>query len=262
MRRESTQNSHSGLWGWLVVPFFVLVWQVFSMILNKPAIFPSILDVVNAFEYFLTNQNENFFADILASLRRVLGGYLIGALLGLIIGVFTARIQLLSHTLGRLLQLLRSMTPVALVSLAVVWFGIGETSKYFLIAWGVFFTVWISTQIGVQNVEPRYIWAAQSLGVSKARMVYDVFLMAALPVIISGLRTAIAISFILVFVAELAGASEGIGYRLAISYQTGRPDRVIAALITLGALGAFADGLFNWASKKVFPWFSVASPTN
>lgn len=240
--------------GWLIVPLFLAIWQLIAILIDKTRIFPPLEAIFDAFIYFFTSENEDIFADILASIRRAFVGFIIGGGLGLVVGLLTGRIRFFSNTLGRLVQLFRPITPVALVSLAVLWFGIGEQSKYFLIAWGVFFAVWISVHIGVKRVEQRYIWAAKSLGASSLQMVWNVYLKAALPVILSGLRTGISIAFILVFVAELAGASEGLGYRVAISYQTGRPDRVLAALIMLGGLGAAADTIFDHTIRKLFPW--------
>jgi ABC-type nitrate/sulfonate/bicarbonate transport system permease component len=195
--------------------------------------------------------------DGLITAGRVLLGFILGSALGIVIGVLTARIQLMDQTVGQLIQVLRPIPPIALVPLAVVWLGLGEISKISIIMWGVFFPVWVSTHIGVSSVNKEVIWAAQSLGASGRKVLFRVVLPAAGRHVVSGMRVAIAIAFICVVVAEMSGALDGLGYRINKAYVVFRVDRMIADLTVLGLLGALSDYGFARLVSRLMPWFRL-----
>ena len=169
-------------------------------------------------------------------------------------GLLTGRIAWINKALAPLIQLFRPLPPVALVPLVIVWFGIGETSKILSIAYAVFFPVWINTHIGAQEVAQTFLWSAKSLKVSGIRILWKVIFPGALPFIAAGLRTGAAMAFIMVFVSEQTGASEGVGYRIWNSNLDYRIDLMIAALFVLGLIGALADFLLAKSMTGIFPW--------
>jgi len=128
-------------------------------------------------------------------------------------------------------------------------------SKYFLVFWGVFFPVWVNSHLGVASVEQRYLWAARSLGAKDWRLIWEVVLPASLPFIIAGMRVGIGLAFLNLVAAEMSGASAGLGYRVSASHLVFRSDKMIAALVTLGILGAISDGAFRYLAGKVAPWY-------
>jgi NitT/TauT family transport system ATP-binding protein len=132
--------------------------------------------------------------------------------------------------------------------------GIGNGAKVFSIVFGTFFPVWLNTHHGVRLVPTGLLWSAATMRRRKTDLLWGVLLPAALPFTLVGVRLAISMAFVMVFVSELAGASSGIGYQIAISQQAYRTDRMMAALVVLGALGASADVVFNWASRRWLPW--------
>lgn len=240
---------------WLSLPALVLVWEIVSRagVVNQQ-LFPSpsmvwwaLVDVISTGELW---------PDLAASVRRAIVGYTLGSAMGIAIGVATGRIWWLDRALGQVIHVLRAFPPVAIVPLAITWFGISEQSKYFLIMFGVFFPVWVNTHTGMSHVNRTLVWAAQGLGASKWRVTMEVWLPAAVPHILAGMRAAIGIAFICVFVAEMAGAYEGVGFKISTSYLVFRMDRVMAYLFVLGGLGATADMLFRCASKRLCPWMA------
>ncbi len=240
--------------GWMIVPIVLLLWEIIALRIGKPKIFPHIIDIVNAFDFFLFNKDGFIYGDILFSFIRALTGFIVGSVLGFFMGMITARSRLAQYSLGRFFNFLRAVTPVALVSIAVLWFGIGEFAQVFLITWGVFFTVWVSVDLGINKVDDRFIWVTKTLRKDDKLELGKVFLMSSFKVWLSGLRTAIGIAFILVFVGELAGATTGLGHRISIAYEIGRPDRVVAGLILLGGLGSISNFGFNKLMHWSFPW--------
>jgi ABC-type nitrate/sulfonate/bicarbonate transport system permease component len=192
--------------------------------------------------------------DVGTSFWRATVGYLLGALAGLGLGLLTGRMRALDLTLRPILQALRPLPPVAIVPLIIVWMGIGNGAKLFSIAFAVFFPVWVATHLGAQAVPDGYTWTAKILGASRSRIFFLVILPSAMSVAASGLRTAVSMAFVMVFVSELAGASEGLGYQIATSHLAYRIDRMMAALALLAGLGVLTDAAVARALGVLMPW--------
>jgi NitT/TauT family transport system permease protein len=238
------------------VPAFLCVWWgIAEAGFLNPALFPppqaafiALVEMLGSGELLL---------DITATMRRVVVGYALGSSLGIIVGILTARVTAINQTVGQLIQVLRPIPPISLVPLAVVWLGLGELSKTSIIMWGVFFPVWVSTHVGVSGISKELIWAAQSLGAGGSRVLMRVVLPASLRYVVSGMRVAIAIAFICVVVAEMAGALEGLGYKINKSYVVFRVDRMLADLVVLGLLGALSDVGFAKLVNRLMPWYRL-----
>ncbi len=240
--------------GWVIVPIVLVFWELIAINIGKPKIFPRLANIGAALYFFFFVKEGLVYKDIITSFIRALAGFYIGSLLGIIMGISTAKSVFFKYSLGRLFNFLRAVTPVALVSIVVLWFGIGEFAQIFLISWGVFFTVWVSVDLGINKVDERFIWVTKTLRKDDKLELWKVYLMSSFKVWLSGLKTSIGIAFILVFVGELAGATTGLGHRISIAYEIGRPDQVVSGLILLGGLGAFSNYGFNKLITWIFPW--------
>lgn len=194
------------------------------------------------------------FTDLAVSIKRAAIGFAIGALLGVVMGILTARVAILRLIFNPLFNLLRPIPAIALVPLAIVWLGIGQSSKYFVISYTVFLGVWLNTHHGTEHVARTYILAARSLGANRLREFVEVILPAAAPHIVAGLRIGAALAFLSLVAAELSGASAGIGFRLQEARQFIRTDRMFVGLLELGVLGAILDFVFVLTSRKLVHW--------
>ena len=203
-------------------------------------------------------QSGLWFSDVVVSVRRVVSGFLVGSTVAITTGLMTGRIPIVRALLEPVIQLLRPIPSIAWVSISIFWFGLGESSKLFLISYGVFFHVWLATHIGVSTVEPVLLRAARSLGAKGRKLFVEVILPAALPFIIAGLRAGVAVAFIVVVAAELVGASAGVGFRISHSREIFRADRMMVGLLTLGLLGGTGDRIFSRLSKKLVFWSGEA----
>jgi ABC-type nitrate/sulfonate/bicarbonate transport system permease component len=193
-------------------------------------------------------------ADLAVSLSRAAIGFLIGSVLGVAVGLLTARTRFASWALTPPLTLLRPVPAIALVPLAIVWFGVGEPSKYFVISYTVFLAVWLNTHHGASDIAGTYIRASRSLGAGTMREFFEVILPAAAPHIVAGLRMGTALAFLSLVAAELSGASSGIGFRIQEARQFFRTDRLFVGLIELGLLGALLDMIFLALSRRIIHW--------
>ena len=238
-----------------IVPIviFLLLWQfVSSREIINPNLFPPPTSVFNALVAWI--QSGVLWTDVGASLWRMLTGFFIGSALGIIIGMLTGRLKSLNLTVVPLIQIFRPLPPVAIIPLIIVWLGIGDTAKIFSISFAVFFPVWINTHLGASNISKDYLRSASLLTPSRTKTFFSVLLPAALPSIIAGLRTGIPIAYVMVYVSEIAGASEGLGYRISVSHLAYRIDTMMAALFVLALAGALTDILFTFLIRKMFPW--------
>lgn len=242
------------LWARLLsLPLLVLAWQLIcSAQWVNPLLFPPPLAVFHALADYLYSGDG--WLDLGWSLLRVVVGYCLGALVGVAMGLLTGTRPVINGLCTPIFQVLRPIPPIAFVPLVVLWFGLGEGGKFFLVFWGVFFTVWLATHVGVQRVNVHLLQAAQSLRAPQRAMLWTVQLPATLPSIFLGLRTAVSIAFYTLVAAELAGAYAGLAYRLEITQQNMQVPYTLAGLVMLGVISACADRLFQWASTRIVHW--------
>lgn len=235
------------------IPVFLLAWEVLSRSgMVNMILFPPPSTVAKSMVGWA--QTGELFVDFYMSLSRVVVGFVTGAVAGAVIGVITGRYVLIAAFLSPIFQLLRPIPPIAFVPIVILWFGLGELGKYFLVFWGVFFTVWIAAHVGVQQVDEKLIRAAKSLGTPDRRMLREVLIPGSMPYIFVGLRTSISISFYTLVAAELAGTFAGLAYRIDISQQNLQMGKMLAGLVMLGIISAVADKLFSIVSNRLVWW--------
>jgi ABC-type nitrate/sulfonate/bicarbonate transport system permease component len=254
MARKTARKTE--LWNrlalYLSLPLFLAAWEVISRaeIVNAILFPPPSVVAVALIEWI----GNGLLRDLGMSVSRVLVGFISGAGLGTFIGILTGRYRLIANLLTPVFQLLRPIPPIAFVPIVILWFGLSEIGKYFLVFWGVFFTVWIAAHLGVQRVDPMLIRAARSLGTPERKMLREVLLPASAPYIFVGLRTSVSISFYTLVAAELAGTFAGLAYRIEIAQQNMQIGQVMAGLLMLGLISFAADRTFDGLSKRLVWW--------
>ena len=155
---------------------------------------------------------QDLLQDVAVSLGRVAAGFAIGASLGVVIGIGAGWYRWFGALLRPLLELIRPIPPLAWIPMAIIWFGLGESSKVFVIVLGAFFPVVTNAYKGMLGIEPSILRAAQTMGVQGARLLLEVALPAAMPDIAVGLRIGWGLSFGILVAAELIAADSGLGY--------------------------------------------------
>ncbi|QND71413.1 ABC transporter permease [Tardiphaga robiniae] len=237
---------------------FIAIWEAiprYSDWVNE-VLFPPPSTVLQAFIPMLTSGEIG--RNIAISLQRAGLGFVIALVSGITLGLVTARVRWLQYLTEPLLHGFRAIPTIALVPLCVLWFGIGEPSKVVLVAWGAFFPIWITTFIGVRDINLIYLRSAACLGASRRDTLLLVVLPAALPFILSGIRQSIAVSLIVLVAAELSGASAGVAYMMSQGHQLFRVDIMFIGLALLGTFGFLADRVFVALARWLFPWYAAS----
>ncbi|MBD8042228.1 ABC transporter permease [Arthrobacter sp. Sa2BUA2] len=238
----------------LVVPVLVLaLWQLVSVLgvfsavqLPSPgAVLSSAVDLFDRGELG---------THIAISTQRVLTGFAAGAALGLVLGAVLGLSRLADVLLGPLLGALRAVPSLALVPLLILWMGIGEDSKVTLITIGAFFPVFTTVSLALRHVDKNLVEAARAFGLNGVKLLTTVQLPAVVPAVFSGLRLALAQSWLFLVAAELIASSMGLGFLLTDSQNNGRTDRMFLAIVLLAVIGKTTDALLGlaekWAVKK------------
>jgi NitT/TauT family transport system permease protein/taurine transport system permease protein len=226
-----------------------LIWQLLSTFIFNPFLIPPPLEVIRtAIPMIMSGE---IFADVSISMSRILVGFFFGSLIGVIFGVLLGRIRVLHDLLDPIMELLRYLSPTAMIPIAVIWFGIGEMSKYFLIFWGTFFIVLINTTAGVWRAPITRQRAAECLGANRLQIFLMVLIPSAVPYIVTGMRVAMASSFMSIIPAEILAADSGIGYLLQKSSMLLQTNRIFVALLTICVLGFAVDRLFRFFVQRV-----------
>lgn len=240
--------------GFAGIAMFLALWQLASVNrLVDPALLPSPTSIfTSSLDLFRTGE---IYLHAGISAKRALAGFLVGAIPAILVGLLTARNPRFAVYVDPLLQMFRSFPPLALVPFGVFWFGIGETSKIVLVAWSVFFPVWVNTESGVREVSPVLVRAASCLGARKWQMFVFVHLPAALPYIITGLKVSLSAAISTLVAAELAGAVFGLGYLVQISQQVFRVDLMFVGLIALGIGSLIVNKAFDGCVRILAPWY-------
>jgi ABC-type nitrate/sulfonate/bicarbonate transport system permease component len=250
---RTTKRSLDTLALWLSIPLFLGAWQIASTsgFVNE-LLFPPPTTVAVALWSELIS--GTLLVDLGTSVMRVVVGFSAGAAVAIVVGLLTGRYQIISNLLAPIFQLLRPIPPIAFVPIVILWFGLSEWGKWFLVFWGVFFTVWVATHLGVQRADPALIRAARSLGTPDRLLIRDVIFPSALPTIFVGLRTAVSISFYTLVAAELAGAFAGLAYRIDLAHQNMQTGQMLGGLVMLGIISAAADRGFAALSHRFVWW--------
>lgn len=227
----------------LVVAAGVALWWA-AVVISGTRFFPTPAQVVGGVIELV--RNGTLIQHVSASLMRVSVGYLSACAVGIPLGVLMGRMSGLYTALNPMIQILRPISPIAWIPLAILWFGVGNMSPIFLIFLSSFFPLVVGTAAGVQGVERQYLRAAQNFGITGHRLLRQVVIPAAMPQIIIGMRIGLGIAWLVVVAAEMVAINSGLGYLIIDSRNAGnRYDLVVAAMAMIGVIGFVLDNLMR-----------------
>jgi sulfonate transport system permease protein len=234
----------------------VAIWQLavdFGYV--KPILLPPPSAIATAFwEMLLSGE---LFSHLGISLFRVLSGFSVAAVSGLILGVAIGLFPTFDRLTDLIVQIIKPIPPISWIPMAILWFGIGEISKMYIIFLGAFFPILVNTIDGIRQADQRFIELARVLEVSRSRLIRQVILPGALPAIMTGFRVGLMVAWMCVVAAELIAASSGVGFLIMNGRLSSQTDLVLLGMITIGALGKLLDEALKRIERRLIPWRTV-----
>jgi NitT/TauT family transport system permease protein len=247
----------------VVVPVLILAgWEAFSRsgylpqsLLPPPsAVLHALGDWVFGLDASTQDYSGTWLRHALSSTWRVLAGFLIAGLSGVMIGTAIGWSRSAEKALEPTLQMLRPVPPVSWIPLAIIWFGIADKPAIFLVFLGAFFPILMNTIHGVKTIDRNLIRAGAMMGATGRQLLRHIVVPAALPSIFAGLRIAIGSAWMLTVTAEMVAVKSGVGYVLWDSYYFLRYDMVIASMVSIGLLGYLSDFTIKRVMSAVLRW--------
>ena len=257
--REGLEPYWQRLLPWLLPLGLLVVWELASVSgWLSGRVLPEPRAVAVAFWGLLVSGELGHHVAI--STGRALGGLAVGGGLGLLLGLLTGTFRSAETALDTSLQMLRNIPALALIPLVILWFGIDESAKLFLVSVGVFFPIYLNTFHGIRAVDPGLIEMARSYGLSGWSISKEVILPGALPSILVGLRFSLGLMWVLLIVAETISAQAGIGYLTMNAREFLQTDVVLVGIVLYALLGKLADVLAKGLERWWLRWNPAYQP--
>jgi NitT/TauT family transport system permease protein len=231
----------------LVALALLAIWYA-AVRVSHTKIFPSPPDVARGIVHLA--ERKLLWSYIFDSLFRALSGYLLAVVLGVPVGIALGWWSALARATNPLIQMLRPISPLAWMPLAVIWFGVSNLAPIFLIFLASFFPIVVATMNGVRNVPPMYLQAGRNFGLTTPRLLTRVVLPAILPATLVGLRIAFGVAWLVLVAAEMIAVDSGLGYLIIDSRNAGkRYDLVVGGMLLIGTIGLLLDWLIRRTEK-------------
>lgn len=238
---------------WLVPVGILLTWQILVDLKVIPQrVLPAPSGIVTTAVDLVANRG--LLEDVAVSTARALTGLLIGGGIGFVLGMFNGLFPVSEKLLDSTVQMIRTIPHLALVPLVILWFGIDEKARIFLIALGVFFPMYVNTFMGIRYVDKNLIEMGRVYGLSTASLFWQVILPGALPSVLLGLRLSLGVMWLTLIVAETIAARAGIGFLTAQAREFMRTDVIVFAIITYALLGKLADVIAKTLERTLLQW--------
>ena len=190
----------------------------------------------------------------LFSLKRIMVGYGTAVVTGIIFGVSIGLSKLFRAIFRPIFELIRPIPTVAWIPISILWFGIDEMSKYFIVFYGAFANVALSVYLGIQRVDPVLAGAAKMLGCSDRQVTFKVVIPSTIPYIFSGMQVALSAGIMSVVVAEMINSYEGIGWNIQAGQQNANMTQVLTGMVALALLGLLMAAILRQIEKKLCKW--------
>lgn len=247
------QSQVRALVPWIVPVGILLFWQLFSTIGWIPTrILPSPLGVVGA--AFKLAASGELLANISISAQRAISGFLLGGSIGFTLGLINGISRLSERLLDTSIQMLRNIPNLALIPLVILWFGIGDEARLFLVSLGVMFPIYLNTFHGIRNVDPGLLEMGKVYGLNPWSLFWRIILPGAMSSILVGVRYSLGIMWLTLIVAETIAADSGIGYMAMNAREFMQTDVVVLSILLYALFGKLADAVAKTLEKTWLQW--------
>ncbi|MBD2312792.1 aliphatic sulfonate ABC transporter permease SsuC [Desertifilum sp. FACHB-1129] len=238
---------------WIVPLSLLIVWQLFAQFGLMPTrILPAPISIVEAAIKLI--QSGELWKHVQISTWRAFVGFTIGGGIGLTLGVLNGVFPLAERYLDSSVQMIRNIPHLALIPLVILWFGIGDPARIFLVALGVFFPIYINTFYGIRSIDPNLVEMGKVYGLRPRELFWQIILPGALPSSLVGLRYGLGLMWLTLIVAETIAASSGIGYMAMNAREFMHTDVVVLSILLYAVLGKLADSAVRLLERWWLPW--------
>lgn len=238
---------------WVIPIMLIGSWQLFSSLgILSTRVLPNPLDIFTA-AVELTKSGQ-LTSDVWISTKRAFWGFVIGGGIGFILGLVNGLSKISESLLDTSIQMIRNIPHLALIPIVILWFGIEEEAKLFLVALGTFFPIYLNTFHGIRSVDKSLIEMAHVYELKGFSLFWHIIFPAALPSILVGVRYALGITWVTLIVAETIAANSGIGYMAMNAREFMQLDVVVLSIILYALLGKLSDVAAKVAEKRFLKW--------
>ncbi|AET90817.1 ABC transporter permease [Burkholderia sp. KK1] len=242
------------LWlSWIVPVLILLVWEGAARAgLIAPQVLPAPSKVIGT--AFDMAKDGELFIHLGVSLLRASAGFVIGGALGLALGILVGFSPLAQAFLDRSIQMVRAIPFLAMLPLVIVWFGVGEVAKIFLVSLAVLFPVYINTMLGIRLIDPKLMELAKVVGLDRTAIVRRIVLPGAMPSILTGVRYALAHAWLALVIAETLATTRGIGFLAMDAREFLNTNVILLTIIIYALIGVAADALVRRLEARFLSW--------
>jgi sulfonate transport system permease protein len=244
-----------GLWllSWLAPVTLVIVWELLARAgWISPQVLPAPSKVLHTAIKLATT--GGLLGDLGVSLLRAATGFVLGGSIGFTLGILVGFSRIAEAAIDRSVQMIRAIPFLALLPLVIVWLGVGEAQKIFLVALGVTFPIYINTTLGIRQVDPKLIELGRIQGLGSFELIRRIVLPGALPSILTGVRYALATAWLALVVAETIGAQSGIGFLAMDAREFLRTDVIVLTIAIYAVIGVAADAIARLLERRLLAW--------
>ncbi|CAD6560061.1 ABC transporter permease subunit [Paraburkholderia sabiae] len=257
----SSTRAHAGVskstlykWlSWAVPAAIVVLWEAAARLgWIEPQVMPAPSSVLDTAVNLA--RSGDLFVHLGVSLLRAVVGFVIGGTIGLVLGILTGFSPLALALFDRSIQMVRAVPFLAMLPLVIVWFGVGEPAKIFLVALAVLFPIYINTMLGIRQIDPKLMELAKVVGLSWRAIVRRIILPGAMPSILTGVRYALAHAWLALVVAETLATTEGIGFLAMDAREFLQTNVILLTMIIYAFIGVVADALVRLLEARLLSW--------
>lgn len=241
------------LQGWIIPLAVILIWQIAaSLHLVSATMLPAPLQIAR--QFFRLTASGELLENLGISFYRAGLGFLLGSVTGLVLGLSTGLGKLAERTLDPSLQMLRMIPLLSLIPLFILWFGVGEFSKILMISLGAFFPVYVNTFLGIRSVDAKLIEVAGIYQYTRWQLLSKLIIPSALPNILLGVRLSLGAAWLVLVVAEMMGASAGVGYMIQDARAYSQTDIVFVGISIFAIVGKLSDSAIRLLEHRWLRW--------
>ncbi|MET0220071.1 MAG: ABC transporter permease subunit [Tardiphaga sp.] len=238
---------------WIAPVVLLVVWEALAQAgWLSPQVLPAPSKVLRtAWKLALSGSLLN---DLGVSLLRAMAGFVIGGSIGFFLGTLVGFSRIAEALIDRSVQMVRAIPFLAAVPLVIVWFGVGEAQKIFLVSLGVAFPIYINTTLGIRQIDPKLLELGRVQGLSTLQLIRRIILPGALPSILTGVRYALATAWLALVVAETIGAQSGLGFLAMDAREFLRTDVIVLTIAIYALIGVAADSIARLLERRLLAW--------